>query len=338
MATDPESFMDATEDFLGKIEKSKLVSKKELEAVRQELVDDQKADAKRTVEGMQTATVGGAKVLVRNSDNLRKLNLSTERRREKLSSFRLSYLDRNQVQRLTSDGTLNDDPKKFIRHSRRLARHAREFLTQIGEAEPQLQEEVDAALAQIEDNDMDLLKLEVKSLTRLTETMLRGLNSQKERGQVLKEIEDWDMNRQLFNLSLLEHPDAVVRTLFANASERMASAATTDVSEIPKLAHVFVGLPPAAAKSMTPASRTAEFAWRLFDQKSLQEKYDKLPAKQASPSSWRDLGLNFNTKEWYIPVPPAIVEGLRPIAAAKRAAQLELAREFAAASAITRPL
>lgn len=337
MATDPESFMDAADDYLRKVEASKLVSKKELENVRKELVRDLKRETKQTVRSLQTTRVGAAKVLVRNSANMRKINLSTERSRKRFSSFRLNYLDRSQVQNLTTSGTLGGDPKKFIRHSRRLARHAREFLGKIKELEPSLQEEIDATLAQIEDNDLDLLKLEFKSWTRLRETMLRGVNGKKERGQVLKEIDDWDINRSLFNLSLLEHPDAVVRELFANASERMASATTTVISEIPKVAHVFVGLPPAAATALTPSSRTAEFAWRLFDTKSLNEKFKALPGKQGSPSSWRGLGLNFNTKEWYIPVPPSMVEELTPLSAARRAAQLEVAAQLARATAITRP-
>lgn len=327
MATDPESFMDAAQDFLAKMEASKLIAQDELEAVRKELVRDVKREARKTARSLQTAKIGAAKILIPNADNLRKINLSSERTRTRLSSFRLSYLDRSQVTRLTEDGTMSQDPKKFIRHSRRLARHAREFLVQIKETEPSLEEEVDATLLQLEDNDLDLLKLEVKSMTRMKETLLRGVQGRKERGQVLKEIDDWDINRQLFNLSLLEHPDAVVRDLFASATEAMGSATTTKVSEIAKRAHVFVGLPPTAAANMTKNSRVADLSWRLFSTADVDKKFKALPGKQASPGGRRGLGLGFNTKEWYIPVPPSMVEGLTPLAVAARS------RAFAAAEA-----
>lgn len=328
MATDPVSFMNAADDFLAKVEASKLVAKNELETIRKGLVQDLRRETKATVNSLQTATVGAAKILVPNSDNLRKINLSTERSRKRMSSFRLSYLDRTQVSNLASDGsTLPEDKAKFIRHSRRLARHAREFLTQIKELEPTLQEEVDATLLQLEDNDLDLLKLEVKSFTRMRETMLRGVQGRKERGQVLKEIDDFDINRSLFNLSLLEHPDAVVRDLLATASERMGSAVTEKISEIPKAAHVFVGLGPDAMSKTGPAGRTAEIAFNLFDTKTLNDKYKNAPGRQASPGGWRGLGMGFNTKEWYLPVPPSLVTGaageeLLALAAVKRATLL----------------
>lgn len=323
MATDAESFMDAADDLVRQLEKSKEVSKKELEAVRKELVADLKAEAKAAIQSMQTTQLGAAKVLIPNSDAMRKINITSQRMRKRLSSFRLSYLSPSQVNTLKSDGReLNDDPKKFIRHSRRLARHAREFLTQIGELEPTLQEEVDSTLAMIADNDMDLLKLEVKSMTRLTETLIRGVNGRKRQSQVVKEIDDWDMNRGLWNLSLLEHPDATVRSMLANASERMAERVTETVTEIPKRSHVFVGLGPAAESELTPGSRTAEFAFRVFDQNALDAKFRKLPEKQGSPSSWRDLGVGYNTKEWYVPIPPEVVEGITALAATRRSALL----------------
>lgn len=337
MAPKPETFMDAAEDLVAKLEASRLVAQGELEQVRKEIVRDLKREAKDTVQGLQTAKVGATKILVPNQANLQRINLSTERIRQRMSSFRLNYLDRGQVSQLKEDGALTKDPKKFIRHSRRLARHAREFLGKIGELEPDLQEEIDATLLEIEDNDMDLLKLEIRSMTRMKETMLRAVNGRKERGQVLKELDDWDMNRQLYNLSLLEHQDATVRQLFANSSERMASRSTTKVSEIPKRAHVLVALPPGPAAKLRPNSRTADLVWRVMDTASVKERFKKQPGTQAAQGSWRGLGLGFNTREWYVPVPPEIVEGLAPLAVAKRAEQLALAEEFARSQALTRP-
>ena len=58
MPTDPEGFLEAADDYLRKVEESKLVSEKELEQVRKEIVRDLKRDAKDTVRSMQTAKVG----------------------------------------------------------------------------------------------------------------------------------------------------------------------------------------------------------------------------------------------------------------------------------------
>jgi hypothetical protein len=79
---------------------------------------------------------------------------------------------------------------------------------------------------------------------------------------------------------------------------------------------------------MTPESRTASLVWRVFSQDELDRAWEKLPPKQEAQGSWRGLGLSYNTPEWYVPVPPEIVDDLRPLVSARRAAALAAARKI----------
>lgn len=318
MAVNATEYMEAAGALLGKLEKSSQVSKNELESVRVELARGIRGDATAGAPGMQTLKVGSAKVLVPNLANTKLSGLVAERSRKRFTNFRLNYLSPDQVQALSQADTTPKDTRKFIRHSRRLARNAREFLARIQELEPDLAEETREALKQINDNDMDLLKLEAKSFTRMRETWLRGINGKKQTSEVVKELEAWDLNRNLWNLSLLEHPKASVRNMLANASERMGSRTTTKISRIPKRSFIMVAPTPAAEKKMTKSSRTASLAWRVFSVEDLDNRWKKLPKGQNSPSSWRGLGLGFNTPEWYIPVPPEIATGVSLLAAERR--------------------
>lgn len=328
---DPQGFMLAAEGLLGKLEASSLVSKKELESIRQDLVRQIKSEALFGASKLGTAKIGSTRVLVPTSGNLRKINLISERTRTRMSTFRLNYLKPSQIKKLRLDGGLGDAPAgEFIRHSRRLARHAREFLTQIKELEPSIAEEADAALAQIADNDMDLLKLEMKSFTRMKETLLRNVNGKQRRSKLIKDIQAFDIDKSLWNLSLLEHPKASVAQLLADSAHKMGAKVSEKISQIPKRSHVMVGIPPNAMTKMTPASRTSNIAWRMFSVKKLDDTYAALPTK-ATSSNWRGLGLDYNTPEVYVPVPPELVDDVAKLAAAKRKAMKAAAESKAAA-------
>lgn len=318
-----EDYLGSLDSFLGKIAESRLASKNELEPVRVELAKQVREDAKAGARAMGTVTVGGAKVLVPSSENLKRLNLASKRSRQRMSDFSLRYLDRDQVAQLRNLNSTPEDTSKFIRHSRRLARHAREFLAEIQELEPDLEEEVQATLTQLEDNDMDLLKLEIKSFTRMRETLVRGAQGRKSKEVVLKELDAWDINRNLWNLSVLEHPKATVQDLLANSAEAMGSRSTKTVTELPKRTILLAAPQPDAIEKMTKASRTANVSWRLFTAEQLDSRFETInTGRQLAPSSWRGLGLAPNTSEWYMPVPPEIAVGLRPLVAARRAALL----------------
>lgn len=318
-------YLGSLDTFLGKVAESRLASKQELEGVRADLTKQVRDDAKAGANALGTVQVGTTKVLIPNSANLKALNLGSQRSRERMSNFKLNYLNRDQVSQLTNLNSTPEDTSKFIRHSRRLARHAREFLKEIQELEPDLEEEVSETLMQLEDNDMDLLKLEIKSFTRMRETLVRAVQGRKSKETVLKELDAWDINRNLWNLSLLEHPKATVQGMLANSAEVMGARATKTISELPKRSLVLAAPQPDAVERMTPASRTASVSWRLFTAEDLDKKFEKIgTGRQASPTSWRGLGLAPNTAEWYMPVPPEIAVGLRPLVAARRAALLAM--------------
>jgi hypothetical protein len=124
-------------------------------------------------------------------------------------------------------------------------------------------------------------------------------------------VRTYDLNRNLWNLSLVEHPSAVVNDLMAAASERMAARVTKSKSEIPKRALVMVGAGPDAVSKMTPSSRTAQVMWRLFSQEQLAARFKAINAGRVSTSSARGLGIAPNTNEWYVPAPPEIEDELR---------------------------
>ena len=318
-------YLGAIDSFLGKVAEARGSSREELETVRQDLTKQVRDDAKAGLNAMGTVTVGGAKVLVPNSENLRAMNLSSQRSRTRMSDFRLNYLNRDQVQQLKDLNKTPADTRKFIRHSRRLARHAREFLAEIQELEPDLEEEIQETLAQLEDNDMDLLKLEVRSFTRMRETLMRGAQGRKGKDTVLKELDAWDLNRNLWNLSVVEHPKATVQGLLANSAEVMGSRSTTNVSEpLPKRTILLAAPQPDAVSRMTKGSRTAQVSWRLFTAEELDKRFETInTGRQQAPSSWRGLGLAPNTNEWYMPVPPEIAVGLQALVRERREALLK---------------
>lgn len=325
MAADPAEVLEAADNMLGRLEQSKLLSQRELGSIRNDMVRQIRGDMRRGVDRLQTMRVGSARVLVPNSANLERARITSRRVQQRMSAFRLRYLDKETAKAQVRAGTMPQDPGQFIRHSRRLARHTREYLARIGELEPSLQEEIDATLRQIDDNDMDLLKLEIKSMTRAQENLQRMVNGRMRRSDASNVAEAFDLNRGLWNLSLVEHPAASVQELLANASERMAQRVTTTASEVPKRAFVMVGIPPGAEKAMTPRSRVSRFAWRLYSVAELDQVWRNLPTRQ-SASNWRQLGLDYNTPEWYIPVPPESVEGIKPLLRERRRAVMRRLR------------
>lgn len=315
-------YMGAADSFLKNVEQAKLASKDELSKVREELAGQLKADALAAVKDMKTINIGGNKVVAPNLENLKRLNLYTNRAKERVSNFRLHYVDREQVAKL-KEGAIPADTKQFIRHSRRMARHAREFLVDLQELEPDLEEEIQETLIQLEDNDMDLLKLEIKSFTRIRETLVRGMGGRKTKEAITKEIETFDFNHNLWNLSLVEHPAAVVKGLMANAAEVMGSRAVTVTETLPKRTLLLVAPTPDAQKRMTPSSRTAKISWRVMNAEQLDKTYEAInTGRKTSPSSWRGLGLAPNTNEFYLPVMPEIAEGVKFLARARRTALL----------------
>lgn len=316
--------MDAVDSFTAKIEASGLVNEKELEGVRAGLVRDTRAEGKAAAAGLGALKVGNTKILVPSAENFKKLGLASERTRTRFSNFRLNYLAPGQVEALRAGaGVLPSNPKEFIRHSRRLARHAREFLNAIEEFEPDLAEEIEATRIQLADNDMDLLKMETKSYTTFRETLTRGVGARKQRGAVSKEFNTFDINRNQWNLSLLAHPKATVRSLLADSAEKMGARVSTKASQLPLRSHVLVAPQPNAVSRMKPGSRTAGVAWRVFTAKQLTDRFNRINAtRQASPTTWRGLGLDFNTAEWYMPVPPEILDDVKAISKKRRAALL----------------
>ena len=300
-----------------------LASKAELEAIRQELVKDLRQIGADGLGRMGAIRAGGAQVLRPTSENLRALGLTTQRAEERFSRFRLQWLNKEQLEQRISAGFSEAERAEFHRHSNRLARNAREFLREIQELEPSLDDEVEATIRQIDDARNDLLKLELRSWTQLDEKIRRGMGNGLTREAVGDVIKTYDLNRNLYNLSLLEHPQGVVRDLLAGSSERMAARVTSSTGpELPKQAHLVAGVCPQgpSAVVLNPGGRTAQIAWRVLNVEELTKRAAAAAvATQRAGSGFRGLGEGPGTTEWYVPVPPENLDEVRELMRERRA-------------------
>ena len=266
----------------------------------------------------RAARAGRAATLAPTTQTRAQISAATETTRQRFSEFRLRYLDRAAVERLRQGGpeALPGDVRSFVRYSRRLAREVRAFLREIGEEEPSLAEEVEETLEQVEDAKNDLIKLEVRQWTRVSESLLRSAGGGWTREQASRAIDHVNLDRNLWNLSVLEHPRAVVRGLLANAADRMARRGRVMGTEVRPLA--FVGLGPDALEQATPGTRAGELVWRAFTPEQLTELY----SQKEKPTSHRGLGLSHNTREQYVPIPPAVRPAVLKELGVRRAAFL----------------
>ena len=299
----PADYVEAADAFLDGVARDLATSRREMEPVRVAMVQAVRDAMRSGINQMQTAKVGRARIIIPNPRNRAIADKVSRRVEERFSRFRLQWLDQDQLRKRISEGWTKAQRTEFHRHSNRLARNARLFLERVQELEPSLADEVQASLNQLKDARNDLLKLEVRSFTKANEQLLRNINGRATKGEALADVQTFDIDRNLWNLSLLQHPQGVVRDLMANSSERMAAKVTETVSEIPKRAFVFVGAGSDAVSRMTPSSRSAEVMWRLFSADQLDRRFAALNRSRGPTSNWRGLGLAHNTPEWYVPVP-----------------------------------
>ena len=306
-----DEYLAAADRMLAGLEADGARSLAEVEPIRLQLAVAAREAGLAALNQMQTVKVGRTRILIPSGRNTSQALGASERVKERFSRFRLQWLDKGEVKRLVSEGFTKAEATQFFRHSNRLARNAKLFLGQLGELEPDLQEEIDATINQINDARNDLTKLEVRSWTSMQETLLRNVGGRQTRTATGDAVKTYDLNRNLFNLSLLEHPKGVARELLANSAERMAARSKGSKSTIPKRALVFVGAGPNAVSKMTPDSRTARVVFRMFTAGELDKQFAKLNTQRQSPTTWRGLGLGHNTPEYYVPVPPEIADDVR---------------------------
>lgn len=318
-------YLRHADNLLANLEDNAKLTREELEPIRQEITKDVRKLGADAVDNMKTARVGRVRVLVPTGENFKRANVTSSRVEERFSKFRLKWLDKGAVRKFVDDPSVEKrDKANFFRHSHRLARNAKEFLSRIKELEPSLEEEVNETIRQIDDAKNDLVKLEVRSWTDMNERLRRVVNGRMEEGEGGRSVRTFDLNRNLWNLSLAEHPRAVVRGLLANASERMAERVTTKKDELPKRAFAFVGAGPDAVSKMTKGSRTAEVLWRVFSQDQLSKRFAKL-AQAGAKASHRGLGLGYGSSEMYVPIPS---ENLEEVEAAMRERRRKFMEEF----------
>lgn len=299
------------------------ISRAEIEAIRGDLVGDVRKIGGDGLAKMQGVRVGGAQIIRPTSANLKQLGITSQRSEERFTRFRLQWLDKDNLNQKITQGFSKADQADFHRHSQRLARNAKSFLREIEELDPSLEDEVEATIRQIDDARADLLKLELKGWTQLDERLRRGMGNGLTRDALGDSVRTYDLNRNLFNLSLLEHPQGVSRDLLAASSERMAARVKKITApEIPKKAFMVAGVCPGgpSAVPLRPGGRTAEIAWRVMSVEALTARAAAAAtATQRAGSGFRGLGEGPGTQEFYVPVPPENLDEVREIMRERRA-------------------
>lgn len=322
-ASDGAAFVGSMDKMLCGLHRDLLASREELAKIRDDLVKDIRGIGRRGLEQMGGVRVGGREIIRPTSENLRALGITSQRSEERFSRFRLQWLNKEQLEQRISSGFNAAERAEFHRHSNRLARNARSFLREIQELEPSLNDEVEATIAQIDDARNDLLKLELRSWTSLDERLRRGMGNGLTREALGESVKTYDINRNLYNLSLLEHPQGVVRDLLAGSSERMAARVTNNIrEEVPKKAFMVAGVCPAGPSAVTlnPGGRTAKIAWRVLSVEELTKRASVAAAATQRPASgFRGLGEGPGTAEWYTPVPPENLDEVRELMRERRA-------------------
>jgi len=316
------AFVGSMDKMLCAMSRDLAISRGEIEGIRSELVGDMRRIGGDGLDKMGSVRIGGRQIIRPTSPNLRRLGITSQRSEERFSRFRLQWLNKDQLEQRISAGFDAAQRAEFHRHSNRLARNARSFLREIQELDPGLSAEVEATIAQIDDARNDLLKLEVKSWTKLDETLRRGMGNGLTREALGDSINTYDLNRNLFNLSLLSHPPGVSRQILAGSAERMAArVARRRAAEIPKTAFLVPAVCPAgpSAVVLNPGGRTAEIAWRVMTIEALTARAATLgTATQGAGGGFRGIGEGPGTEEFYVPVPPENLDEVREIMRERR--------------------
>jgi len=322
-AKDGAAFVSAMDKMLCGMERDLGISALEMEGIRGGLVNDIRGIGADGLGKMGTLQVGGQRILVPSADTIKQIGITAQRTEERFSKFRLQWLNKDQLAERVSAGFTAAERAEFHRHSNRLAKNAKDFLNEIAELEPDLQEEVNATIGQIDDAKNDLIKLELKSWTKMDETLRRAALGRTTRTAAGASIQTYDLNRNLFNLSLLEHPPAVSRAILANSAERMAARVVKRTSkEFPKRAFMVAGVCPAGPQAvlLNPGGRTAELAWRTMSLEQLAARAaTNAAAVQGAGSGFRTLGDGPGTREFYVPVPPENLDEVRELMRERRA-------------------
>lgn len=322
-ASDGASFVSSMDKMLCSMERDLKLSATEVGGIREELTRDLRAIGQSELGNLGTIRQGGTRILTPSAQTVRALGATSQRSEDRFSRFRLQWLNRDQLAERVSAGFSSADRAEFHRHSNRLARNAREFLREIAELEPSLEDEVEATIAQMEDAKNDLLKLEVKSFTSLTEHLGRAANNGMTRAEASEAINTFDINRGLFNQSLLEHPQGVVRGLLAGSSERMAQRISGVTGpRVVKRAFMIPAVCPGGnnAVLLNPGGRTAELAWRVMSVEQLATRAAGLATvTQAAGGGFRTLGEGVGTREFYVPIPPENLDEVKELMKERRA-------------------
>jgi len=325
-ASDGELFVNSMDKMLCGLERDLQLSAKELEVIRGELVKDLRSIGGGGVGKLPTLRVGGQRILVPSEETARIIAGVRQGAQDRLGLFSIKWLDTNNLAGRIDSGFSKAEVGEFIRHSNRLTNNTRAFLQEIAEADPSLEAEVAATLVQLEDARNDILKLEAKGSTGMSETLSRATGGRLTRAQAQSGVDTFDLNRGQWNLSLLEHPQGVVRGLLANSAQFMSARTGAKGADVFKRAFMIPAVCNRGESTvlLNPGGRTAQIAWRVMSMDQLAARAAGLAtATQSAGGGFRTLGEGPGTREFYVPIPPENLDEVKEIMKERRAEFLE---------------
>lgn len=303
-----DDFLAASDQFLDRIERRVEQSRREVEPIQSRLTLAVRTAGLAALATMQTIRSGGRRILAPTSSNLRAARQAASRFTERFRTFSSRWLDRSAL------STPSTDPAAFASHAQAFTGITSEFLGAAGLPVPTRAQERQAQRFQIEDNAIDVAKLQTRAATTLQESLVRSITGRSTRSAAedsIRSINPLDIG--IVRLSLVEHPRAVARGLLAVSANQAGG-------------RIFVGAGPAAIAALQPGSRTAALLWRDFSEGELDALFAQLNASRSSTTTWRGLGLAPNTNDLYLPTPREIQEEVLSVIRQRRGQLLSLAQ------------
>ena len=125
----------------------------------------------------------------------------------------------------------------------------------------------------------------------LKEQVTRSVSSSLPIATASKEIDNWDINENQYDLSTTAHPRAIVRN-------KVAETIATVSDNFDKVKWtVLIG-------DKTVSERVKlMLLYGLFTSHELDKWFKEMSAEKKSVSDWRGLGLGYRSNEYYIPIP-----------------------------------
>jgi len=154
---------------------------------------------------------------------------------------------------------------------------------------------------------------------QLTESAARLRAQGASMADVQSAAASWQINPGIFQLSTDAHNLAYARSMLGEVGDAMAKASGTGTRYAALVSE-------AKARTLNKAGRTAQVAFRSFDEDQLGTLYQGVNSGRRTYTSPRTLGLGHNTGEVYYPIPAEIADDVEALLRTRRRRFLEGAK------------